>query len=135
MYDATLPCDALNARWVRFSGVTFGVAPVEEWPALRRSLLEFEQRLAAHQHDVGLVQEFPFDPAVPRGTRVSPKPYVYEPEKRMWLRKEMQLMCDHGVLERSDDVDCAGGVVLVEGQKEGTKYRFCTDFREINVVS
>lgn len=39
------------------------------------------------------------------------------------------------MLERSDDVKCAGGVVLVEGQKEGTKYRFCTDFREVNAVS
>ena len=99
MYDATLSCNALNAHWVHFLGMTFGVAPVEEWPVLQHSLLEFEQRLAAHKHDVGLVQEFPFDPAVPWGTRVSPKPSVYEPEKRMWLRKEMQLMCNHGVLE------------------------------------
>lgn len=44
-------------------------------------------------------------------------------------------MVDCGVLERSDDVRCAGGVVLVEGQKEGTKYRLCTDFREVNAVS
>ena len=114
--------------------MTFGVTPVEEWPALRRSLLEFKQWLAAHQHNVGLVQEFPFNPVVPWGMRVSPKPYVYEPEKRMWLQKEMQLMCGHGILEQSDDVDCAGGVVLIEGQKEGTKFRSCTDFREINVV-
>ena len=44
-------------------------------------------------------------------------------------------MCDNDVLERSDDVITAGGVMLVEGQKEGTRYRFCTDFREINAVS
>ena len=55
MYDATLLCDVLNARWVRFSGMMFGVAPAEEWPVLRRSLLEFKQQLAAHQHNVGLV--------------------------------------------------------------------------------
>ena len=48
MYDATLSCDALKAHWVHFSGVTLGVAPVEEWPVLQRSLLQFEQRLAAH---------------------------------------------------------------------------------------
>ena len=98
MYDATLSYDALNTRWVHFSGVAFGVAPVEEWPALLSSLLEFKQRLAAHYHNVGLVHEFPFDPAMPQGMRVSPKPYVYEPEKQTWLWKEMQLMCDHGVL-------------------------------------
>ena len=40
-----------------------------------------------------------------------------------------------GVVERSADVSCAGGVVLVEGQKEGQKFRFCTDFREINSVA
>ena len=44
-------------------------------------------------------------------------------------------MVEADVLERSDDVKCAGGVVLVEGQKEGTKCRFCTDFREVNAVS
>ena len=85
MYDATLLCNAHNACWVHFSGMKFGVAPVEEWPALRCSLLEFEQRLAAHQHDLGLVKEFPFDVAVPHGTRVSLNPYLYEPEKCMWL--------------------------------------------------
>ena len=82
-----------------FSGMTFGVIPVEEWPALRPSLLESEQWLAAHHHDVGLVKGFPFDPAVPQGMQVSPKPYVHEPEKCMWLQKEMQLTCDHGVFE------------------------------------
>ena len=44
-------------------------------------------------------------------------------------------MCKHEVLEHSDEVTCAGGVVLVEGLKEGTKFRFCTDSREINAVS
>ena len=44
-------------------------------------------------------------------------------------------MCDHNVLEWIDDVECAGGVVLVEGVKEGTKYHFCTDFRQINSTS
>lgn len=97
--------------------------------------MEFEAHLAAHQHDVGYVGEFPFDPGVPAHTRVVPKPYQHEPEKRQWLRTEMQQMCDHGVLERTDDVTCAGGVVLVEGQKEGTRFRFCTDFRDINARS
>ena len=40
-----------------------------------------------------------------------------------------------GVVERSVDVSCAGGVVLVEGQKEGQKFCFCTDFWEINSVA
>lgn len=113
--DPTLEQAALNERWVRFSGVSFGVAPAECWPELRRSLLEVEHCLAARQHDVGFVGQYPFDPAVPAGVRVMPRAFPHDPDKRAWLRREMQLMCDHGVLERSDDVECAGGVVLVEG--------------------
>ena len=44
-------------------------------------------------------------------------------------------MVDADVLEWSDDVKCAGGVVLVEGKKEGTQYCFCTNFRKMNAVS
>ena len=53
--DPTLEQAALNERWVRFSGVSFGVAPVGCWPELRRLLLEVEHCLAARQHDVGFV--------------------------------------------------------------------------------
>ena len=58
---------------------------------------------------------YPFDPAVPKHVRVLPRPYPHDPEKRAWLRKEMEEMCKNDVLERSDDIVCAGGVVLVEG--------------------
>ena len=59
--------------------------------------------------------DYPFDPCVPEDTFVIPQPYPYEPEKRAWPKREMQAMVDADVLERSDDVKCAGGVVLVEG--------------------
>ena len=71
--------------------------------------------LAVRQHDVGMVATHPFDPGVPVGTYSMPRPYPYDPERRAWIRKEMQAMCDADVLERTDDVRCAGGVVLVEG--------------------
>ena len=64
---------------------------------------------------MGLVESYPFDPAVPRSARVLPRPFPHDPEKRAWLRKEMEEMCKNDVLERSDNVVCAGGVVLVEG--------------------
>ena len=57
---------------------------------------------------------YPFDAAVPKHVRVLPRPYPHDLEKCAWLRKEME-MCRNDVLERSDDVVCAGGVVLVEG--------------------
>ena len=58
---------------------------------------------------------YPFDPAVPKTARVWPRPYPHDPEKCAWLWKEMEEMCKNDMLERSDDVVCAGGVVLVEG--------------------
>ena len=90
--------------------------------------------LAVRQHDVGLVADYPFDPCVPEDTFVIPQPYPYEPEKCAWLKCEMQAMVAADVLEQSDDVKCAGGIALVEGQKEGTQYHFCTDFLELNAV-
>ena len=44
-----------------------------------------------------------------------PHPYPHDPEKRAWLWKETEEMCRNDLLDRSDDVVCAGGVVLVEG--------------------
>ena len=134
VFDEGLGQERLHERYVRFQGVSFGMAPPQTWPALRRSLFEFEGHLAVRQHDVGLVSQFPYDPRVPEGTRMIPQPYAYEPERRAWLRRELQLMCETEVLERSTDVACAGGVVLVEGQKEGTQYRLCTDFRDVNAL-
>ena len=47
----------------------------------------------------------------------------------------MQAMVDADVIEQSDDVKCAGCIVLVEVKKEGTQYHFFTAFRELNTVS
>ena len=64
---------------------------------------------------MGLVESYPFDPAVPQNAKVLPRPFPHDPEKRAWLRKEMEEMCKNDVLECSDEVVCAGGIVLVEG--------------------
>ena len=59
---------------------------------------------------------YPFDPiVVPKHMRVLPHPHLHDPEKRAWRQKEIKEMCRNDVLERSDDVVCTGGVVLVEG--------------------
>ena len=52
---------------------------------------------------------------MPAGVRIMPRAFPHDPDKRFWLRCKMQLMCDHEVLESSDDVECEGGIVLVEG--------------------
>lgn len=49
LLDEGLTTEKKQERWARFAGTTFGIAPVEEWPQLRRDLLEFEGRLACHQ--------------------------------------------------------------------------------------
>ena len=46
VWDPGLGDMQCRERYVRFLGVTFGVAPRDTWPALRRDLLEFESRLA-----------------------------------------------------------------------------------------
>ena len=55
---------------MRFVGVTFGVAPMDKWPQLRRDLLEFEEMLACRQHDIGVVPEFPFSMELMPGATV-----------------------------------------------------------------
>ena len=39
------------------------------------------------------------------------------------------------VVEHSGDVACTGGIILVEGQKEGQADRFCTNFCHTNAMS
>jgi hypothetical protein len=70
---------------VRFLGVTFGVAPPEFWPKLRRDLLEFESGIACRQGDVGLVREFEYDPKINPKAKVFHKPTPFPPDKRRWV--------------------------------------------------
>ena len=39
IFDESLTQEHRYERYVRFEGVSFGVAPLEEWPRLRQSLL------------------------------------------------------------------------------------------------
>ena len=68
--DESLTEEGLKERYVRFEGVTFGVAPESTWPQLRRDLLEFEEYLACRQHDIGVVPEFPFSMTLAPGASV-----------------------------------------------------------------
>lgn len=46
VYEEGMSDVRAQERYVRFDGVSFGVAPKEVWPELRRDLLEFEGGLA-----------------------------------------------------------------------------------------
>jgi hypothetical protein len=46
IYEENLGVEKAQERYVRFMGVTFGIAPEKYWPSLRRDLLEFEEGLA-----------------------------------------------------------------------------------------
>ena len=59
VWDDDLSPEAAQRRYARFAGLDLGVAPEEHKASLRRDLLEFEDFLACHQHDVGYVGEFP----------------------------------------------------------------------------
>ena len=52
---------------MRFSGNVFGVAPAEWRPDLWREMLEVEHGFSTHQHNLGYVGEYLFDPAEPKG--------------------------------------------------------------------
>ena len=67
-----------------------------------------------------MVADCPFDPCVPEVTFVITQPYPYEPEKHMCLKHKMQAMMEVDIFDWSDVMKCIGGIVLVEGQKEGT---------------
>lgn len=47
IWDDGLSEDSARHRYVQFLGVTFGVAPEDQWPRLRRALLPFEAHLAS----------------------------------------------------------------------------------------
>ena len=79
---------------------------------------------------------YPFDPAVLKTVWVLPRPYPHDPEKRAWLRKEMEEMCKNDVLERSDDVVCAGVWFWLKGRKKGLGLDFVQTFvKSMQLVS
>jgi hypothetical protein len=101
-------------RYARFEGVDFGVAPKEAWPQLRRDLLEFEPHLAAEQHDVGLVADFPFKLELKKETTVHQKPTPLPPDRREWVNREMDSLLRAGVVKRAPTAKFTSKVVLVE---------------------
>lgn len=117
---------------MRFSGVTFGVAPPEEWPRLRRDLLRFESHLACRQHDVGLVADFPLSIAMPPNVSFHHKPTPLPPDRRAWVNREMMKLEDAGIVERCSTTTCASNVVLVEEGQSGQDFRLCTNFTDLN---
>ena len=64
---------------------------------------------------MGYLGDFAFDPQVPAGTRVQPKPIPYPPGYWAWTRREMAELIACGVVEHSEDVACMGAAVMVEG--------------------
>ena len=59
-------------------------------------------------------------------------PYRVNPIKLQFLRKEIEYMLQHGIIEPSQS-EWSSPCILVP-KKDGT-YRFCTDFRKVNLVT
>lgn len=104
----------MERRYARFEGSEFGIAPTEEWPGLRRELLEFEHMFAHHQGAVGLAGDYPYDPGVKPGTRVFQRPTPLAPDRREWVKGEMERLEASGVIKRVRHCECAVGVVLID---------------------
>ncbi len=106
-------------RYARFEGVDFGVAPPEAWPQLRRDLLEFEHNLAAEQHDVGDVPQYPFKMELLKDTSMHQKPTPLPPDRREWVNREMASLERAGVVKRVPTARFTSKVVLVEEGQQG----------------
>ncbi len=76
-------------RYARFQGTTFGVAPRELWPELRRQLLPLERGLACSQESLGCASGFVFDPGIDPEARVMQRPTPLPPHQREWVRDEL----------------------------------------------
>jgi hypothetical protein len=112
--DRSLTDGAARKRYARFEGVDFGVAPEGAWGKLRQDLLEFEDYLAAEQHDVGTVPDYPFSMELRRDTSVHQKPTPLPPHQREWVNKEMASLEQAGVVKRVPTAKFTSKVVLVE---------------------
>jgi hypothetical protein len=132
IWDEGLTEDQAAHRYVRFEGVTFGVAPPEAHRKLRRDLLEFEPFLASEQHDVGLVPEFPFTLKLKREGEVHQKPTPLPPDKREWVAREFDDLLKAGVVKRVSTARFTSKVVLVEQGQDGQDYRMCINFVDLN---
>lgn len=63
---------------------------------------------------MGTAKEYPYDPKVAEGTKVFLKPTPLPPDRREWVRKEMEKLEKSGVVKRVEHCECAVNVVLVE---------------------
>jgi len=65
-------------------------------------------------------------------TPIKQHPYHVNPNKLKYLRKEVEYMLEHGIIEPSQskwDLPC-----IFMPKKDGT-YHFCTDFRKVNLMT
>ena len=64
---------------------------------------------------MGYIGDYAFDPQVPAGTWVQPKPIHYLPKQWAWIKREIADFIACGVFECSEDVAYVGGAVFVKG--------------------
>ena len=65
-------------------------------------------------------------------TPIKQHPYRLNPNELKYLRKEVEYMLKHGIIEHSQS-EWSSPCILIP-KKDGT-YRFCTDFRKVNLVT
>ena len=70
IWDPGLTVEQCREQFVRFQGVSFGVAPPSEWPRLQRDLLQLEESFACRQSDIGLACGYAFDLELHDNTRI-----------------------------------------------------------------
>jgi hypothetical protein len=107
--------------WIaRPAGRSFGVAPEWMWPQIMQSLLPFERMIAGSQHDVGCTHSYKFKTRMrAHSTKFMHKAIPYKRAEREWITNEVNRLCETGVMEKVDHVDCASNIVLVKQGQSG----------------
>lgn len=67
-------------RYAKLKGVTFEMAPQEEWAQCYRDLLEFEAMLVFGAGVIGYAPQFPLSFEVTDTTPIRSKPIIYPKE-------------------------------------------------------
>ena len=96
-------------------------------------LCQYQDVFSRGDHDVGLTQEVQHEIPVLPGTRpIRQPPHRLGPEKEAEVQRQVQALLDKDMIEPSYGA-WSSPVVLVR-KKDGT-WRFCVDYRKLNMVT
>ena len=107
-----------------------------EW--LKRLLIKHKELFAKHKYDLGYTELVQHEINVRKGTRpIKQAPRRLPIHQREIERQQVQEMIDNNIIEESTSPWASNCVLVKKKSKDPNKvaYRFCLDFRQINLHS